>query len=96
MVESEPVASGVRLPKFNREIPDCHPLWTDGRAQHLGSARQFETLHQCLTQGRKPDIDGEVGIERLLIAFAAEQSIQQGGKIVDAPKSDYVPDDTHA
>ena len=72
--------------------PTYSPLWPDGRSQHLGSARQFEVLHQCLTQGRRPPVDGRLGIESLLIAFAAEQSIQQGGQTVDAPQSVHAPE----
>ena len=71
--------------------PTYSPLWPDGRSQHLGSARQFEVFHQCLTQGRRPPVNGRIGIESLLIAFAAEQSIQLGGQMVEAPRSDFEP-----
>ena len=66
--------------------PHYCDLWPDGKYQHLGTARQFERLNACLTQGRKPEVDGVVGRESLLIAIAAEESIRQGGVRVEATR----------
>ena len=63
--------------------PTYSPLWPDGQSQHLGSARQFQVFHECLTQGRKPPVDGRIGLESVLIAFAAEESIRRGGTVIE-------------
>jgi predicted dehydrogenase len=59
------------------------PLWPDGKDQHLGSGRQFKVFNECLTQGRTPTIDGGIGRESVVIPFAAEESIANGGTLIE-------------
>jgi len=59
------------------QIEEIDPVSDSEGLGHIGCQRQRREFLECLETGRRPFADGEVGRRSLIIALAAERSIQE-------------------